>query len=161
MQFFGRKKHIKILADKFNHSIEFSSSSLIIKSNINFIELTETQKNKVNIRYNVTGGEVKLSVTEIDLIDVVFEILRREKLEPVEMKEGELMSLKNYIDEVGKHYVQEKIKKIKFSRTDGTYKNEILNGNRMEAEVYDNLLILTDDLRVCKTNTIDINEITV
>lgn len=155
--FFGRKKHIRILADKFNHSIDFEGNSLILKNDTNLIKLTDTTKNKINIHYNVKSGEENLLVSEFDFIDVLFELLsRRDSQEPIELKEGELMNLQNYIDEVGAHYFLEKIQKIKHAITDGTYRNEILQGNRMEAEVYNKLLILTDDLRYYKTNTIDI-----
>ncbi len=148
--FLGKKKHIGILANKFNHSSEFEGNSLIFKSNLNFIRLTDTLKNSVMIHYNVTNGENVISVDEDDLIDVVYELLRRDKLEIITLKEGSLMSVEKYIEEVGQHYFDKKIGASKI------HKNEILAGNRMEAEIYDNLLILTDDLRFFKTTTIAI-----
>ena len=156
--FFGRKKHIKILADKFNHTISFDRNSIIITNNINFINVTDIDKNNVVIRYNIDSGETELSVIDIDLMDVLFEILRRNKLYIIDIKQGSLLTLDDYIDVEGK-YAKDQIKQIKTSKKDETITNRLLGGNRIEAEVYCDLFILTDDLMVYRTNTIDIDSI--
>ena len=152
-----RKKHIKILAEKFNHKIEYDRDIMVLKNSFNEIRIWTEDKYGTNISFNKSNDlseEFKLK-TE-DFYNVLIEILGRKHIEEKLMiGTGILLTIKEWISEEGE-FANEQLEglKIELNSKQIEYKN--LGGNRFFAEYFKGVLILTDDFCWGKSNVISI-----
>ncbi|NUN99192.1 MAG: hypothetical protein HUU01_01115 [Saprospiraceae bacterium] len=155
IMFLNRKRHIKLLADKFAYSITYGNDFIILCNSLNKIRITDTDKYSVLISYDTQTGNTNYIANEEDIIDTLYEFLRHDKLETIQKKSGKLLTLKDYIDGEGLFF-ENKIKEIIKELNSGTNTHKFLGGNRIEGEIYKDTLILVDDLMFFKTNMIDL-----
>ena len=153
--FLNQKTHIKLLADKFAYSISYNNDSITLSNALNQIYITDKDKYSVVLSYDTKTGKTSYVVNEEDLIDALYELFRRDKLESIQRKNGKLLTLEDYIDEEGL-FMKNKIKEVIQELNTGTITNKNLGGNRIEGEIYKDTLILVDDLMYFKTNMIDL-----
>lgn len=156
--FLNKKRHIKLLADKFAYSITYDNDSIILSNSLNQICITDTDKYSVLISYETQKGKTNYVANEEDLIDTLYELFRSDDLSTIKNKSGKPLTIKDYIDEEGlffRNKIKEAIQKLNTGTT--TYK--FLGGNRFEGEIYNDTLILVDDLMFFKTNMINLKDI--
>jgi len=155
--FLDKKRHIKLLADKFAYSISYDKDSILLSNSFNLIRITDKDKYNVLISYYIHTENTDYIANEEDIIDTLYELLRRENLGDIKRKNGNLLTLKDYIDGEG-HFFEKKIKEVimELKTKSNIYKN--LGGNRIECEIYKDTLILVDSLMSYKTNMIDLKE---
>ena len=150
------KSHIRKLAKKFNHEIEYQNDIVVLKSEMNKIELWEPDKNGVNISYNLSDNNFdKLKVEHDGVYDILIDLFRREKGSKLTLKNGVLLTIEEWIKEEGE-FAKEKFEELKKDLHSEQIEFRELGGNRYEAEYYDGLLILKDDLCWAKSNVIPI-----
>jgi hypothetical protein len=155
--FLDKKRHIKLLADKFAYSISYGKDAILLSNSLNQIRITDKDKYNVLISYEIQTGNKSYVANEEDIIDTLYELLRHEKIEYIQKKNGKLLTLKDYIDEEGSFF-ENKIKEVIMELNTGANIHKILGGNRIEGEIYKDTLILVDDLMFFKTNMIDLKE---
>lgn len=155
--FLNKKRHIKLLADKFAYSINYDKESIILSKSSNQIRITDKNKYNVLISYDTQTDNVNYIANEEDIIDTLYELLRHDNLEIIQKKNGKPLTIKDYIDQEGL-YFENKIKEVIQELT--TLKNSslFLGGNRIEGEIYNKTLILVDDLMFFKTTMIDLTD---
>ncbi len=151
------KKHIKILADKFNHKVECQKDVMILKNKINHIKLWEKDKYGINISYNLNENQSdNLKVETENIYNVILELLnRKEQNEKLKMKTGILITIEEWINEEGE-FAREQLEELKRDLQYQQIEFRELGGNRFEVEYYKGILILTDDLCWAKSNVIPI-----
>tara|TARA_B100000795_G_scaffold116448_1_gene86471 strand:- start:291 stop:761 length:471 start_codon:yes stop_codon:yes gene_type:complete len=151
------KKNIRILAEKFNHKIEYQNDVVVLKNNINEIKLWETDKYGIYISYNIEDSSSKILKSNNEIVyDILLDLLnRKEQKERLTMKTGILLSIEDWIKEEGE-FAKDKLEELKKDLKYTKIKSRILGGNRYGAEYYNGLLILTDDLCWGKSNVVTI-----
>lgn len=151
------KKNIKILAEKFNHKIEYQKNTLILKSDINEIRLWETDKYGINISYNLSEDLKENLESETQFVyDILLELLTRNKREDkLSLKPGILLTIEEWIEEEGE-FATEQLEKLKRDLANEQIEYRELGGNRFEAKYVNGILILRDDLYWAKSNVISI-----
>jgi hypothetical protein len=90
-----------------------------------------------------------------DIYDVLITLFSRYKVDPILPNKGKLLTIKDWTTEEGEQ-AKKRLKKLAkdLDRSGVVYEN--LGGNRIEAEYYKGLLILTNDILLCKSNVIEI-----
>jgi hypothetical protein len=74
------KKHIKLLAEKFNYEIEYEKDRLVLENNVNKIKIWVEDKYGTNVSFNLTESSIKtLKVKTESFYDILHEILVRTK----------------------------------------------------------------------------------
>lgn len=151
------KKHIKNLADKFNHKVEYQKDVMIIKNQINHIKLWKKDKYGINISYNLDENQSDdLKVDAEYIYDAILELFnRKERSEKLKIKTGILITIEDWINEEG-DFAKEKLEELKSDLQYQQIEFRELGGNRFEVEYYNGILILTDDLYWAKSNVIPI-----
>ena len=151
------KSNIRKLAEKFNHEIEYHKDIVVLKSEINKIDLWQTDKYGINISYNLNENIYdKLEVKIEDVYDIILTLLsRKENLEKFILKKGTLLTTEEWIKEEGK-FAEEQLEELKRDLRYEQIEFRELGGNRYVAEYYNGLLIMTDDLCWAKSNVIPI-----
>lgn len=151
------KSNIRKLAEKFNHEIEYHKDIVVLKSEINKIDLWQTDKYGINISYNLNENIYdKLEVKIEDVYDIILTLLsRKENLEKFILKKGTLLTTEEWIKVEGK-FAEEQLEELKRDLRYEQIEFRELGGNRYVAEYYNGLLIMTDDLCWAKSNVIPI-----
>ncbi len=153
--FLNKKRHIKLLADKFAYSITYDNDTITLSNLLNQIRIIDRDKYSVEISYDTMMGKTSYVANEEELIDTLYELFRRYKLESIQRKNGKLLTLEDFVNEEGL-FMKNKIKEVIQELNTGTITNKNLGGNRIEGEIYKDTLILVDDLMYFKTNMIDL-----
>src|SRR5690606_7090728 len=129
----------------------------ILFNDKNSCEIESLDKEKVTIIYNSNEriNEV-LHVENLYIYDPLIELLKRTSLYKIEFKRGDLMELKDFVNEERIARKSIKFLKEQLNNNDGIEYMH-LGGNRFEVEYYKGILILIDDLPRCKlANVIEI-----
>lgn len=150
------KKIIKILAQRYKHSICYEGDKMILKSNINYIEIT-IAKNMVKISYNINQGYGNNELDFINVYDFLIKVLTRYDITEVNENKGFLIQLNDYIKEEGK-MVKKSLSKLISDLKNNKIKYRDLGGNRYEGEYIDGVLLLKDDLGLDKSNIIELKK---
>ncbi len=145
IMFLNKKRHIKLLADKFAYSITYDNESIVLSKSLNKIRITDKDKYNVLISYDTQTDNVNHIANEEDIIDTLYELLRHDNLELIQKKKGKPLTIKDYIDQEGL-YFENKIKEVIQELTTRTNSSIILGGNRIEGEIYNKTIILVDNL---------------
>ncbi|PPK94927.1 hypothetical protein LY01_01680 [Nonlabens xylanidelens] len=153
------KKNIRLLSERYNHSIEYGINELFITNKINTIKIHPKNKYGFDIVYNTDEGIDKICSNLEDIYDFLIELLRRTELYKLIPKNGKLLDLSDWIKEEDGDWIIKSLKVLvtKFDDIQIEYKE--FGGNRYELEFYKGLLILNDDLCICKSNVIEINNV--
>lgn len=152
------KKNIRLLCERYDHSIEYSAEDLLIKSDLNWIKISPKSKYGFVIKYNTKSTNIQIEIRSEDIYDVLIEILTRPQLYELKAKTGKLLELNDWITEEGSGIAKElKTLKATASLEKVDFKN--IGGNRLEGEYFKGIIILTDDLRWDKSNVFELNSI--
>lgn len=147
------KKHIKILAERFSQLIEYDRDILILR---NDIRVWQKDKYGYNISFNLLGKHRLLKVSIDGIYNVVIQLLRRENnTQDVELKSEVVLTVEHWVSEEG-DFAREQLEKLKKDLKTESIKYRDLGGNRYEAEFYNGILILTDDLCFLSSNIIEL-----
>lgn len=150
------KRNIRLLSERFNHSIEYSSEYLLINSDLNSIKVSPNSKYGFIINYNSESGNVQIEIELEDIYDVLIELLRRKELYQLKAKTEKLICIEDWTSEEGDWIIQE-LKELHLRLENESFDFIEIGGNRFEGEYYKGLLILTDDLCWNKSNVIEFN----
>ena len=150
------KKHIRILAEKFNHLIEYDKDILVLKNEINNIRIFQEDKYGINVSFNLLDKYKHLKVTTDRIYDVIIELLSRGKnTQDIELNSEMILTIEDWINEEG-DFARKQLEKLKKDLKTENIKYRDLGGNRYEAEFYNGILILTDDLCFASSNIIEL-----
>ena len=148
------KKHIRILAEKFNHLIEYDKDILILKNQQNDIRIWQEDKYGINISFNLKNKSKYLKINTDRIYDIVIELLKRgNNTQNIEINSEMVLTLEDWINEEG-DFARKQLEELKKDLKLKDIKYRELGGNRYEAEFYDGILILTDDLCFASSNVI-------
>lgn len=152
------KKNIRLIVEKYNHSIKYHFDFLIIKSEINFIEIHKESKENLLIKYNVLNGVISKTIKEEYVYDLLITLFYRIKPNVIYLHQGRLLTLDIFIkEECNSSNIHSHLIEYKLNWCNGGSSFVNIGGNRLEAEFYKGLLILTDDILLDKSNVIEIN----
>ncbi|NOQ71198.1 MAG: hypothetical protein GQ574_04295 [Crocinitomix sp.] len=152
------KKNIRLLAEKYKHDIQYRERSILLTSSINQIEITQKDKYGFYFSYNPNLEGKKREVDFHDIYDVLIDLLSRREIYHLKPKNGNLLTIDDWID--GDGCASDKAFQKQFKELDQSvleYKN--LGGNRIEAEYYKGLIIIIDDLLMDKSNVIELKSL--
>ena len=148
------KKNIRLLTERYNHTIEYSTKDLLINSDLNSIKISPKSKYGFIIDYNSESDVVRIEIELTDIYDVLIELLRRTKLYQLEAKTGDLIDVEIWASEEGDWVIKE-LRELQLRLENESLDFKEIGGNRFEGEYYKGLLILTDDLCWSKSNVIE------
>ena len=151
------KKHIKLLAEKFNHKVEYEKEVMVLQNVVDEIRIWEEDKYGTNVSYN-EGKDLKieLKLNSENFYNVFIEILgRKSQEEKLMIGDGILLTIEEWIKEEG-DFAKDQIEGLKIDLENEQIEFRKLGGNRFEAEYFKGILILTDDLCWGKSNVISI-----
>lgn len=149
------KKHFKILAEFYSHSVDFDKDVMVISSSLNTIRISQLNKNETKVSYRLSSETKETIVRNADSYDVIIKLLTRseEYLCSFGTDSMHTMTIENFIEEEMKS--GSTIKDLKNLILKGSSEYVDLGGNRFEAVYYKGIIILTDDLLWTKFNVID------
>ena len=152
------KQHIKLLAEKFNHNIEYEKEVMLLKNNLNEIRIWEKDKYGINVSYNDKNNSLKEMKLEVeDFYEVLLEILMRTSIvDNLRIGTGILLTLEEWVNEEG-DFAKEKLESLKRDLKNEFIEYRNLGGNRYEAEYFKGILIIMDDLCWAKSNVISVS----
>jgi hypothetical protein len=139
------KKNIRLLTERFNHSIEYSAEDLWIKSDLNSIKISPKHKYGFVVAYNSESNIIQIEIKLADIYDILIQLLRRTQPYGLKEKTGKLLSIADWITEEGDWVVKE-LKVLKNNLDQENLEFKEIGGNRFKGEYFKGLLILTDDL---------------
>jgi len=150
------KKHIKILAQKFNHSIEYEKNVLILKNDVNEIKIWEENKYGINISFNLLNKLKQVKITTERIYDFMIELFqRRNSSEDIKLNSEMILTIDDWVNEEG-DFAKQQLEKLKNDLKTENIKYRQLGGNRYEAEFYNGIIILTDDLYFAASNIVEL-----
>lgn len=144
------KKHIRLLAEKYEHVVNYQANSILLTNSYNEIELYQKDKSQFRIHYNPNLDGKALDVDLPNVYDVLIDLLRRTQAHPYKQKTGNLLTLADWFEgEQGfTKQLSDLIKKESLTPNDCVY----FGGNRFELAYYKGIFILTDDLMSQRSN---------
>ena len=151
------KKNLKILAAKFNHSIEYEKDVLLLKNEVNEIRIWEKSNSKISVSYNVDQiDKEQLTINTDSVYDLMLQLLSRKDPKILfKAKSGILLTIEEWIKEEG-DFLSPSLEELKRDFQDGKINSKNLGGNRYLATFFNGILILTDDLCWAKSNVIQL-----
>ncbi len=150
------KKHLKILANRFEHTIEYHfNNDIIISNKLNFIKISHKSKNKLSFSYNCKLDLKEIEIDFDDLYDTLIQVLKRKSDYEIITTKYDLLTLEIYLENEGQR-AQKEIEQLIQNYKIGKVENKILFGNRITPEIFNGIIILTDDLERIKSNVIDL-----
>lgn len=148
------KRHIKLLAERFEHQIHFDRQTICLSNFKNSIRIEENHKRKLEVSYNVDDSNtITNAVTPIELYDLLIKILSRFETEKVVFKSEEPIQLEEWIATECQRNTRILDLKRRIQRENSDH--VILGGNRLEAEYFKGVIILMDDLSWSPCNVVD------
>lgn len=152
------KRTIRVLAGKYHHTIGYEKEVLRLEGVVNSIAIEPTHKDLFTVQYNAPLGTESLAVPNDEIYDVLLALLRRKEASVIGRKAGNLITLDLYRLEEGA-IVDQWLTQLKIETNTRGITHKKLGGNRIEAEYYQGLLILTDDLVFYASNVIELSVI--
>ncbi|MCD8435949.1 hypothetical protein LNJ03_11665 [Tenacibaculum dicentrarchi] len=150
------KKNIRIIAEKFYHLIEYDKDIIILKNQMNDIRIWQEDKYGINISFNLLDKHRHLKVAIDRIYHVIIELLSRKKnIENVKINYEMILTIEDWINEEG-DFGKQQLEKLKKDLKTKNIKYRDLGGNRYEAEFYDGILILNDNLCYASSNIIEL-----
>ncbi|MDO1451295.1 hypothetical protein Q0590_33785 [Rhodocytophaga aerolata] len=151
------KKNIRVLAEKYHYTIQYDREVVRLEGGSNKIEVEPTNKGRLTIKYSASKGTERLEIPNDEIYDVLIELFRRKEADELHQKEGDLITLDLYRQEEGT-IVDQWLKQLKEEISTKGITHKEIGGNRIEAEYYKGLLILTDDLVFYLSNVIELEK---
>ncbi len=148
------KRHIKLLAERFEHQIHYDRHVICLSNFKNSIRIEENRKRKIEVSYNVDDvSTITNAVTPIELYDLLIKILSRFETEKVQFKSEQPIQLEEWIATECQRSTRILDLKRRIQRKNSDH--VILGGNRLEAEYFKGVIILMDDLLWTPCNVVD------
>lgn len=148
------KRHITLLAERFEHQIRYDKNALILFNSMNTIRIEEYKRDQLEISYNIGNSETKTERISIrEVYDLIIKTLTRYEVHEVDFLLGTPIQLKEWMEEEWSKSsrILDLQRKIKDENSEQIY----LGGNRYEAEYYKGVIILMDDILWQPCNVID------
>ena len=152
------KQHIKLLAERFGHSLSYEGSRILLFNEINAISITSTKKERIEISYNVdqTSPQEAIEVGNETVYDPLIQLLKRAFLHPITLRNSSIIQLSDFLSE--ERIARKTIPELKHEWLTQQIEYKNLGGNRFEAEFFKGVVILTDDLPdAMLSNVVDVN----
>jgi len=150
------KKHIKILAQKFNHSVEYKKDILIFKNEVNEIKIWQKDKYSINISFNLLNKPKQVKIITERIYDFVIELFQRKNnSEDIKLNSEMILTIDDWVNEEG-DFAKQQLEKLKRDLKTEKITSRQLGGNRYEAEFYNGIIILTDDLYFSASNIVEL-----
>jgi len=149
------KKHIRILVEKYNHTIKYHPKHVNISNDINTINIVQNNKYNFDVDYNEIFKTEKVQVPINEIYDILLDLLIRNEAHKIEPKTGEVLSIEDWVKEEDS-YAKSALDKLRSDLKIKPFDHRDLGGNRFELCYYKGLIILTDDLCLYKSNVIEI-----
>lgn len=153
------KKTIRLLADKFDHLMVYEKDIMLLKNQVNNIQIRQEDKYGMTISYKL-GGKVNKQKLPLERIyDVMLQLLQRQDDHTqIAAKPGVLLTVEEWIKEEGA-WARERLENLIRDLNSQAFAYRWLGGNRYQAEYYKGLLIITDDLGWAVSNVIELESI--
>jgi hypothetical protein len=149
------KKYIRLVCERYKHTIEYIGNDFLIKSDLNTFHLSFSSKNTFIIKYNITENNFEEINIEIeDIYDVLIELMCRSILYSLERRTGKLLDINEWISCEGVKILK-KLKSLKVHLEKEELDFLDIGGNRIEGIYFKGLIILVDDLGWCKSNVLE------
>ncbi len=148
------KKNIRLLSERYEHTLFYYESAIIIKSEKNFIEIFPQYQENILVKYNYEEGNVEVKIHDSEVYDVLIKVFLRRGLEKIILNPLHPLSFNDLEEEFGD--LDEFNRKIISLINLNTVYCDI-GGNRVLTELYKEILILRDDIGGAKGNVININ----
>jgi hypothetical protein len=150
------KKYIKILAEKFYHTMEYDKEALLLIGQLNEIRIEKGKKSNFIISYNHENGVEALNILDDEIFDILLELFWRNDLDRIKLKGGELLNWELF-KEIEKEdaFWDNFLLKVKKEADEKGFQYREIGGNRILLEYYNGLLIMFDDLKFYKSNVIE------
>lgn len=148
------KKNIRLLSERYEHTLFYYENTVIIKNEKNFIEIFPQYQEIVLVKYNYEEGSIEVKIHNSEVYDVLIKVFLRKGLEKINLNPLDPLNFNDLEEEFGD--VDKFKRKIIFlinSKAGYSY----IGGNRVLTEFYKGILILRDDIGVAKGNVININ----
>lgn len=149
------KKHIRLLAERSGHNIDYQAESILIRSFLNEVTILQSDKYSFDFQYNTMQGSIKVRAAREDVYDLLLGLLGRIEAVEVKRKTGPLLTMEEWIKEEGK-LAKTELEQLRADLQSQEIHQRRFGGNRIEAEYYDGLIILSDDLCWWRSNVIEI-----
>lgn len=149
------KKQVRLLSEKYSHKINYDLEILNITNNFNNIKLVSIDRENIQVEYNADLQVTKLTLVNQEVFHTLIELFLRTDAYQIQSNNGFLLTLNDWFQEEGSFAKEsyESLKKV-LQISEIEYLN--LGGNRIEAEYYKGVLILTDDVNFYKSNLIEV-----
>lgn len=153
------KRHIKLLAERYEHNISYDRSTIYLLNEINSITLAPTFAKTVKVTYNSEHNlEETFEVSKADLYHPLLQLLERKDLRIVDIRAGSLVQFEHLLEEESKDRAStiDHIKELYNLNAELQY----IGGNRIEAEYFKGIIIMKDNLpNFYSSNVIDAKEL--
>lgn len=148
------KKHIKLLSELYDHSIDYNKNTIILNSRLNNIRITQINKTNIELTFNINSEKQHLIIQNNDCYDILIKLMKRNEsyLCPFGDKSMKFILPIDFLEEEMNGATELDLKKLILSKS-AEYVD--LGGNRFEGLYYKGVLILTDDLLWSKFNMVD------
>lgn len=148
------KRHIKLLAERFEHQVQFDRNAMIISNSSNTIRIEEYKKYDLEITYNINNSTTKTErVPQEEPYDLIIKILTRYEMGEVKFRLGNPIQIQDWIEE--ERYKSTRIVDLQRWILKEKSDHVILGGNRLEAEYFKGVIILMDDIVLSPCNVVD------
>ncbi|WP_262149432.1 hypothetical protein [Chryseobacterium foetidum] len=148
------KRNIRLLSERYGHEISYFKNVIVIKNEKNFIEIFSQVKDYIEVKYNFEKGTLEIEIQDFEIYELLIKIFRRKELEKISLNPMDPLNLNDLEEEFGcLSKFEEKL--ISLINSEVNYSD--IGGNRVLTELYQDILILRDDIGASKSNVININ----
>ncbi|KQS93613.1 MULTISPECIES: hypothetical protein [Chryseobacterium] len=148
------KRNIRLLSERYGYEISYFKNVVLIKNEKNFIEIFSKVKDYIEVKYNFEKGTLEIEIQDFEVYDLLIKIFRRKELEKVNLNPMDPLNLADLEEEFG---CLSKFEEKLTSLINSEVNYSDLGGNRVLTELYQDILILRDDIGASKSNVINIS----
>lgn len=153
------KTKIKVLANLFEHTVEYAGNVIYVYNQINRISLQPGAKEDIVVSYNYDYQTDTLNLSPIHFIDTFIDLLTRNGNYKVQQKPGsQAIDLRLYYDLEGNEALED-VSKLLGEFKEGCAINKNLRGNRINAKYFEGYILFIDSLNDYNASLIDIKEL--
>ena len=143
------KKYLRLVAEKYSFSTNYLNETISISNDSRQISI-EPERNEIyNVNYKYSNQSQNLSVSVVELFDLIITWL---KYDEINVREGKTITIEDWISE--ELVSLDKIEKTLSNLKENNLESYEFGGNRIMAEYYKEIIILTDDLGIYKSAVI-------
>lgn len=146
------KKHIRLIAEKFQYSTSYTKESVILENTPVSIEIDFSGYDVFNLKHTINDTLKQIVIKPEALYDYIIQAFIFPYKTEIAHKKGELISLEIWASEefISLKKLLNNIEKIK----SGDSEEHDFGGNRIMAEYYKGIILVRDDLAYYKANVL-------